>query len=116
MKTHVISPEHLSIDRVKEILKEGYRLELSEESKRRIQDCRDYLDKKMESQKEPIYGITTGFGSLGNMSIGAEDLRQLQKNLGMSHACGTGELGDREIVKLIVVLKIKSLSYGYSGT
>ena len=80
MKTHAISSAHLSIDRVKEIIKESYQLVLSQEAIDRIQACRDYLDRKMETQKEPIYGITTGFGSLCNISIGKEDLSQLQKN------------------------------------
>ena len=115
MKTHAISSAHLSIDRVKEIMNENYQLVLSDEAKERIQACRDYLDCKMETQKEPIYGITTGFGSLCNISIGREDLSQLQKNLVMSHACGTGDKVDPEIVKLIIFLKIQSLSYGYSG-
>lgn len=115
METHHISPEHLSIERVHAILRNNMQLALSEESVRRIQACRDYLDKKMENQKEPIYGVTTGFGSLCNISVGKEELSQLQKNLVMSHACGTGDEVPQEIVRLIVLLKIQSLSYGYSG-
>ena len=90
-------------------------MKLSEESVRRIQACRDYLDNKMKTQKEPIYGVTTGFGSLCNISVGADELSQLQKNLVMSHACGTGDEVDREIVKIIIFLKIQSLQYGVSG-
>ncbi len=69
----------------------------------------------MEDQKEPIYGITTGFGSLCNISVGKDELAQLQKNLVMSHACGTGERVPNEIVKLMLLLKAQSLSYGHSG-
>ena len=69
----------------------------------------------METQQEPIYGITTGFGSLCNISIGRKDLSQLQKNLVMSHSCGTGERVPDRIVKLMLLLKIQSLSYGNSG-
>ena len=69
----------------------------------------------MKSQKEPIYGITTGFGSLCNISIGADQLKQLQKNLVMSHSCGVGERVPREIVRLMLLLKAQSLSYGNSG-
>ena len=64
MKTHQISPEKLTFKSIFKILTENYKLELSEESKRRILKCREYLDEKMESQDEPIYGINTGFGSL----------------------------------------------------
>lgn len=88
---------------------------LSIRDKERIKKCRDYLDRKLEEQKEPVYGITTGFGSLCNVKIDKEKLSQLQKNLVMSHACGTGEEVPREIVKLMILLKIVSLSYGYSG-
>ena len=69
----------------------------------------------MESQKEPIYGITTGFGSLCNISISKGELSQLQKNLVMSHACGMGEEVPSEIVKIMLLTKIQSLSYGNSG-
>ena len=62
MEVHHISPEWITIDRVGEILKNNIKLALSEESKQRIVKCREYLDRKMETQKEPIYGITTGFG------------------------------------------------------
>ncbi len=115
MKVHQISSKHLSIDDVKRIVSEGYKIALSAEAKKRIQDCRDYLDNKMETQKEPIYGVTTGFGSLCNISVGKEELSELQKNLVVSHACGTGERVPLEVVKIILLLKIQSLSYGYSG-
>jgi len=115
MEKHYISPEHLTIERIHAIITNGTPLALSEEATRRIQACRDYLDKKMENQKEPIYGVSTGFGSLCNISVGKEELSQLQKNLVMSHACGTGDEVPQEVVRLIVLLKIQSLSYGYSG-
>ena len=115
MAVHKISPELLTLDRVDEILKKGLKIELSEESKSRILKCREYLDNKMETQKEPIYGITTGFGSLCNISISKEQLSQLQKNLVMSHACGVGEEVPQEIVKIMLLNKIQSLSYGNSG-
>lgn len=91
------------------------KLVLGEESVARIQKCRDYLDKRMESQVEPIYGVTTGFGSLCNVSVDKENLSQLQKNLVMSHACGVGEEVSEEIVRLMLALKVKSLAYGFSG-
>ncbi len=112
---HEISSNHLSIDRVEEILKNDFRLALSVDATERIVRCREYLDNKMKSQKEPIYGVTTGFGSLCNISVGADELSQLQKNLMMSHACGTGERVPNEIVKLMLLLKVQSLSYGHSG-
>lgn len=115
MKTHYISSEYLSIAKVRQIVEEGYKLALSDDARRRIAHCREYLDKKMATEKQPIYGITTGFGSLCNISIGAEELGCLQKNLVMSHACGTGDRVDSEVVRLMLLLKVQSLSYGHSG-
>ena len=113
--THHISAEWLTIDKVATLLQPGVKLALSEDAVKRITHCREYLDHKMETQKEPIYGITTGFGSLCNISIGHDQLTQLQKNLVMSHSCGVGERVPREIVRLMLLLKAQSLSYGNSG-
>ncbi|MBE6334589.1 MAG: histidine ammonia-lyase [Bacteroidales bacterium] len=113
--THTISNEHLTIERVREIIDNGEKLVLSAESKAAIEKCRKFLDTKMEDIDRPVYGVTTGFGSLCNITVPAEDLSQLQHNLVMSHACGTGEEVRPAIVKLMLLLKIQSLSYGYSG-
>lgn len=112
---HKISAEHLTIERVGEIIEKGYKLELSDDARNRITRCREYLDKKIEKEEKPIYGVTTGFGSLCNISVEQDQLSQLQVNLVMSHACGTGERVPNDIVKIMVLLKIQSLSYGYSG-
>lgn len=112
---HYISSDLLSLDTINQILIENKSLALSEEAKVNIQKCRDYLDKKMQSQTDPIYGINTGFGSLCNVKISNENLSQLQENLVKSHACGTGEEVPNSIVKLMLLLKIQSLSYGNSG-
>lgn len=112
---HQISAEHLTIQKIDEIIKGHYKLELSDDARSRIINCRQYLDKKIEDNSRPIYGVTTGFGSLCNVSIGRDYLAQLQINLMMSHACGTGERVPNEIVKIMLLLKIQSLSYGYSG-
>ena len=113
--THTISNKHLTIEKVNEIVSKGLKLELSPESEAAIVKCRKFLDSKMEDIGRPVYGVTTGFGSLCNITIPAEDLSQLQHNLVMSHACGTGETVRPEIVKLMLLLKVQSLSYGYSG-
>lgn len=115
MPVHYISPEWLTIDRVGQILSSGASLTLSDESRKRIVGCREFLDRKIEYANEPIYGITTGFGSLCNIAIDRQQLAQLQKNLVMSHACNVGERIPSEIVKLMLLLKIQSLSFGNSG-
>ncbi|CAM2986937.1 histidine ammonia-lyase [Flavobacterium frigoris] len=113
--THYISTALLSLETVNEIIANQMLLELSDEAKINIQKCRDFLDKKMATHSEPIYGINTGFGSLCNVKISNENLSKLQENLVKSHACGTGEEVPNEIVKLMLLLKIQSLSYGHSG-
>lgn len=112
---HKISAEHLSIERVGEIIYKDYKIELSDDAKQRIERCRNYLDEKIASNPEPVYGVTTGFGSLCNVSVSKDQLTQLQINLIKSHACGTGERVPNDIVKIMLLLKIQSLSYGYSG-
>jgi histidine ammonia-lyase len=112
---HYISTEVLSLEIIQEIISQNKALELSDEAKINIQKCRDFLDTKMASHSEPIYGINTGFGSLCNVKISKENLSKLQENLVKSHACGTGDEVPSAIVKLMLLLKIQSLSYGYSG-
>ena len=115
MNIHYISAERLTIERVGEIIDNNIPIALSQDAKNRIVRCREYLDNKMKQSNEPIYGVSTGFGSLCNISISYDELGTLQKNLVMSHACGTGERVPSEIVKLMLLLKIQSLSYGHSG-
>lgn len=105
----------LKFDDVRKILGENLKLKLSAASKKKIVDCRSYLDKKLKSMKAPVYGINTGFGALYDKSIPEKDLDALQRNLVMSHACGTGEEVPLPIVKLMLLLKIQGLSYGNSG-
>ena len=115
MEYHHLTPERLTIAGLKEILDSGRPVALNEELRRRIVRCREYLDSKIRNSEQPVYGITTGFGSLCDISVGGDELSQLQRNLVMSHSCGTGEQVPSEIVRLMLLLKIRSLSYGYSG-
>ena len=112
---HHISPERLTIERVGEIIDKHMTLALSEESITRIKRCRKYLDDKISRCDQPIYGITTGFGSLCNISIDSDNLSTLQENLVKSHACGCGDKVDPTIVKIMLLTKIMSLSFGNSG-
>lgn len=113
--THYISSDLLTLEQIQYIIDNQVKLGLSEESKVNISKCRAYLDEKMASHKEPIYGINTGFGSLCNVKISNQHLTQLQENLVRSHACGMGDEVPSMIVKLMLLLKIQSLSYGHSG-
>ena len=114
--TYTFNPnEKLTLDKIQEIIDKKMTLALGDEATRRIEKCRNYLNQKMETQKEPIYGVTTGFGSLCNISISKEQLSQLQKNLVMSHACGVGDEVPSEVVRLMLLLKAQNFTFGYSG-
>jgi len=112
---HYISSDILSLEILSDILTQDKKLALSEEARANIIKCRTYLDNKMKDNDKPIYGINTGFGSLYNIKISNDDLSKLQENLVKSHACGTGEEVPEAIVKIMLLLKIQSLSYGHSG-
>lgn len=115
MEYHHISSERLTIAGLKELVDSRRPIALSDELRHRIIRCRKYLDRKIQNSEQPVYGITTGFGSLCDISVGSDELSQLQRNLVMSHSCGTGEQVPSEIVRLMLLLKIRSLSYGHSG-
>ena len=110
-----ISPSHLKLEKIPEILQMDTRLSLSDESVKLINICRNYLDYKLENNTSPIYGITTGFGSLHNKTISKDQLNKLQENLVKSHACGIGPVVREDIVRLMLLLKIHALSLGKSG-
>lgn len=113
--TFKISPEELKLETIWNIFDKNIKLSLSEESIKLITVCREYLDRKLENNTSPIYGITTGFGSLHNRTISKDQLNKLQENLVMSHACGTGPVVREDIVRLMLLLKIHALSLGKSG-
>jgi histidine ammonia-lyase len=115
MSIYKLGEKMLSISVIAEIIAEDKQLALSTKAKQKIKACRKYLDDKIAKSSEPIYGINTGFGSLCNHKITKKDLGKLQRNLVLSHACGTGDKVPDEIVKIMLLLKVQSLSYGHSG-
>lgn len=113
--TYRIDNSDLTFKKLSRIISEKHDLILAPEVAEKVTACRNYLDAKMKEETKPIYGINTGFGSLYKVKIDNSDLQELQENLVMSHACGTGDEVPQNIVKLMLLLKIKSLSYGHSG-
>jgi len=105
----------LNFQQVKDLLDYDQKVSITFDAHERITECREYLDKKLEQSDALLYGINTGFGFLQNVQIDKNQIEQLQYNLLMSHACGLGDEVPKEIVKLMLMLKIKSLSYGNSG-
>ena len=115
MSTYSISSDDLLIDDVAHILKSNFKIKLDDNVTKKIVKCRSYLDNKLTNSSNVYYGINTGFGSLCNRIISSDDLGQLQRNLVMSHACGMGDEVGHDVVKLMLLLKIKGLSLGHSG-
>lgn len=115
-QTYAIGSTKLTYDLIEKLLKNKTRLILSEEGRARIQKCREFLDSKTDSAHQPIYGVTTGFGSLCNKHISTDELSTLQENLVKSHSCSIGVPVDPVIVKLMLLLKAHALSMGFSGT
>jgi histidine ammonia-lyase len=105
----------LDFEDLKKLAHKGTQIQLDESARKRIRDCKSYLDRKIATSSEPIYGINTGFGSLYHTSIEKYDLSQLQENLLKSHACGLGDQAEQTVVRLMLALKIQSLSFGFSG-
>lgn len=105
----------LHFSQVKNLLDFNQHISITFDAHERILACREYLDSKMAEKDRSYYGINTGFGFLQNVKIDAGQIGQLQYNLLVSHACGLGEEVPHDIVKLMLMLKIKSLSYGHSG-
>ena len=110
-----IDRNHTDFSQIQALMENNQPIEITSNAQESIVKCRDYLDKKMAGSNELFYGINTGFGFLQNVQIDKDQLSTLQDNLLKSHACGLGEEVPAEIVRLMMVLKIKSLSYGHSG-
>ena len=110
-----IDDSWLDFQQVKDLLYKDWQLSLTANAEKKILRCREYLNKKLSNSDELFYGINTGFGFFQDVKISKSQLEELQSNLLKSHACGVGEEVPKDVVKLMMMLKIKSLSYGYSG-
>ena len=110
-----LDQQELSFDEVKNYLQHQQFVSITFRAHEKISNCRNYLDEKIANSNTAFYGINTGFGFLQHVIIADDQLEQLQNNLLMSHACGMGDEVPHVIVKLMLMLKIKSLSYGYSA-
>ena len=117
MNTNILSlsSRHTSFQDLKNLLLSSQQIAVTDDAVKAIEDCRKYLDKKIGDGENLFYGINTGFGYLQDVKIDNQQLEELQSNLLKSHACGMGEEVPADIVKLMLALKIKSLSYGHSG-
>lgn len=110
-----ITNSWITLPELEEILQSDVKLALSDEAKKSIVTCFEYLNQKVKQSDRLIYGVNTGFGSLCDTAVSIGEIEQLQKNLVLSHACGMGEEVPEEIVRRILLLKILGLSHGASG-
>ena len=92
----------------------GVKLQIDPVAELRVEESSAALQRVLASG-QTVYGINTGFGLLAEKRISTADLAQLQTNLVLSHACGTGPALDEGVVRLVLLLKLHSLAQGYSG-
>lgn len=114
MKKVVIDGNSLTLEEVIKVARENYKVELSEEAKKRVIKSRSIVDNIVEND-EVVYGITTGFGKFSDVTISGEDCKTLQRNLIISHACGYGNSLATDEVRTAMLLRANALSKGYSG-
>lgn len=105
----------LTLTAIRSVLRELPQLSLSDEASKRVESSHAKLKEVIAAAKNPIYGVNTGFGDLKNTRVSDEQLGQLQANLVMSHACGTGDPVPVDVVRLMLLLKIQGLIHGHSG-
>lgn len=114
MTTIQINGNELTLDQIVNIARRGYKVELTKEAEERVIKSRNIVDEIVKNNKV-VYGITTGFGKFSDVTISGEDCKELQRNLIISHSCGTGKAFSKEITKTIMLLRANALSKGYSG-
>lgn len=114
MTSIIINGNNLTLKKLVLAARYNYKIQLDEESKRKVQKSRTIVDDIVKNEKT-VYGVTTGFGKFANVSISKEDCKMLQKNLIMSHACGYGNSFPTETVRAIMLLRANALSKGFSG-
>lgn len=115
MGTFTIGTKDINLEDLKGFLNNNQQITLADDAKEKIRANRRFLEKKIAEPGARYYGINTGFGALCDVEIPQNQLEQLQDNLVMSHACGMGDEVKHEVVKLMMLLKAKGLSLGYSG-
>ena len=110
----VLTPGSLSLAQLRDISRHKLTLELAPEAINDINTSAQIVQKVLDEGRT-VYGINTGFGLLANTKIAPEDLQLLQRSIVLSHAAGTGQYMQDATVRLMMVLKINSLSRGFSG-
>lgn len=110
----VIDGEHLSLEDVHNVSRKYELVSISNEAYKKMQESRKTIEKVLEIGN-PVYGVNTGFGALANVRISKDKLRDLQRNIVLSHSAGIGEYLPEDIVRAMVLIRANALAKGYSG-
>jgi histidine ammonia-lyase len=114
MQHIVIQPGQLTLSQLRDVQRQHIPISLSPDAHDAIHKAEQVvLD--VIAQDRTVYGINTGFGLLANTKIATSELELLQRSIVLSHAAGIGKFMSEDVVRLLLLLKINSLSRGYSG-
>ncbi|MCD7877742.1 MAG: histidine ammonia-lyase [Cloacibacillus porcorum] len=114
MTTVHLDGKSLTLQDVVNVARKGYKVEIAPAAKEQIKECAASVSEWVKEGRV-VYGITTGFGDLASVVIPRDKGRQLQENLLLSHACGYGEPYPEDVVRAIMLLRINTLTRGFSG-
>ncbi|MFP4349533.1 MAG: histidine ammonia-lyase [Desulfococcaceae bacterium] len=114
MEDIIIGKDGMTLSKLAGIARKGAGVRLSKGSENRIKASRKLIEKWV-AEERPVYGVTTGFGALSDVTISRKDTRRLQQNILMSHSAGVGRALEPEIVRGVLALRIQDLARGNSG-
>ncbi len=114
MKKVYVDGETLTIEDVVAVARHNAKVEIPKKVRDKVKKCRCFLE-RLVKEKRVVYGVTTGFGALGNITIPPRNMKELQSNLIRSHSTGVGKPLDRDIVRAMMLLRVNTLAKGYSG-
>ena len=112
--TITLNSSGLTMEQVVEVARNGAKIEISKEALTKMAATRAHIE-SLAKADVPVYGISTGFGALANQHIAPEDRVQLQKSLIRSHAAGMGDPVEKEVVRALMLLRLKTLVSGRTG-
>ena len=112
--TITLNSSGLTMEQVVEVARNGAKIEISKEALEKMAATRAHIE-SLAASETPVYGISTGFGALANRHIAPEDRVQLQKSLIRSHAAGMGDPVEKEVVRALMLLRLKTLVSGRTG-
>ncbi len=110
----VVDGANLTVDDVATVARDRTPARFDEDARRRVAEARDHVEDLLASD-DPVYGVNTGFGALARVRIPPEDQEPLQDHLIRSHACGSGDPLDEEVVRAMLLLQANGLAHGTSG-